>query len=292
MTDHVHPFRAFMRDLARNRLAIVGLVIVSALTLCALASFVIAPWDRVVSQERALRFAGMSWSHPLGCDDYGRDMLMRLIYGARISLLVGITVVGIGMSVGAVTGLVSGFFGGWIDSILMRIIDVFLAFPFFLLAIAVAGFLGPSLRNAIIALGIATVPDYARLVRGSVLSLRECTFVEAAVVAGASKRRIMFRHIFPNLHGTLLVYGTLKISTAVMAEAGLSYLGVGAQDPMPTWGKMLSSMRGQILLHPWHIFAPGAAILLTVMGFNFLGDGLRDLLDPRLRKVMRNAAPM
>lgn len=289
MSERGHPFAVFVRDFRRNRLAVAGLVIVSGLVLAALSSFVFAPWDAVASQQRELARSGMSWQHPLGCDDYGRDILLRLLYGARISLLVGLTVVGIGMSIGAVTGLISGFFGGWVDSVLMRIVDIFLAFPFFLLAIAIAGFLGPSLQNAIIALGIATVPDYARLVRGSVLSLREFTFVEAAVVSGAGKRRIMFLHIFPNLVGTLLVYGTLKISTAIMAEAGLSYLGIGAQDPVPTWGKMLSEMRGAMLFHPWHIFAPGLAILLTVMGFNFLGDGLRDLLDPRLRKVMRTA---
>lgn len=286
MSERQSPLAAFWRDFRRNRLAMVGLTIVVILLLAALASFVIAPYDVVVSQDRTQRLAGPSVSHWLGCDELGRDVLLRLLYGSRISLLVGITVVAIGMTMGTMLGLVSGHFGGWVDSLIMRIVDIFLAFPFFLLAIAVAGFLGPSLRNAILALGIASVPSYTRIVRGSVLSIREMTFVESAVVAGAGNIRIMVVHIFPNLIGTLLVYGTLRISTAIMAEAGLSYLGIGAQDPLPTWGKMLSNLREHMLFHPWHILAPGMAILITVMGFNFLGDGLRDLLDPRLRKVM------
>jgi peptide/nickel transport system permease protein len=290
VTEHRHPLALFWADFHRNRLAMVGMVIVGFLLLAALSSFYFAPWSAVVSQDRGASLTGPSWQHWLGCDELGRDMLLRLVYGARISLLVGISVVAIGMSCGSLFGLISGYAGGWVDSVIMRLTDIFLAFPFFLLAIAVAGFLGPSLRNAILALGIATIPDYTRLVRGSVLSLREATFVEASIVAGARPPRIMIHHIFPNLVGTLFVYGTLKISTAIMAEAGLSYLGVGAQDPMPTWGKMLSNLREQILFHPWHILAPGTAILLTVMGFNFLGDGLRDLLDPRLRQVLRASA--
>jgi peptide/nickel transport system permease protein len=280
------PLAAFCRDFRRNRLAVVGLLIVTVLLLAALSSFVVAPYDVVVSQERTQRLAGPTGAHWLGCDELGRDVFLRLLYGSRVSLLVGITVVAIGMTMGTMLGLVSGHFGGWVDSVIMRIVDIFLAFPFFLLAIAVAGFLGPSLRNAILALGIASVPSYTRIVRGSVLSIREMTFVESAVVAGAGNIRIMVVHIFPNLIGTLLVYGTLRVSTAIMAEAGLSYLGIGAQDPLPTWGKMLSNLREHMLFHPWHILAPGMAILITVMGFNFLGDGLRDLLDPRLRKVM------
>lgn len=285
-----HPLAVFWADLRRNRLAMVGLVIVTLLLLAALSSFVVAPWDAVVRQDRAAKLSGPSAAHWLGCDEVGRDLFLRILYGARISLFVGVSVVAIGMICGTVFGLIAGYAGGWVDSVFMRLTDIFLAFPFFLLAIAVAGFLGPSLRNAILALGIATIPDYTRLVRGSVLSLRECTFVEASVVAGAGPARILFRHIFPNIVGTLLVYGTLKISTAIMAEAGLSYLGVGAQDPTPTWGKMLANLREHMLFQPWHILAPGLAILLTVMGFNFLGDGLRDLMDPRLRQVLRASA--
>lgn len=286
MTERQHPALVFWRDFRRNRLAMIGLFIVLVLFISAVASFFFAPWDSVVKQDRRARLAGPSADHWLGTDEIGRDVFLRLLYGSRISLLVGVTVVSIGMGAGTILGLAAGLLGGWLDSITMRLVDIFLAFPFFLLAIAVAGFLGPSLQNAIIALGVASIPTYTRIVRGSTLSVREMTFVEAAQAAGAGKIRIMLVHILPNLIGTLLVFGTLRVSTAIMAEAALSYLGVGAQDPMPTWGKMLSNLRDHMLFHPWHILGPGMAILITVIGFNFLGDALRDLLDPQMRKLM------
>jgi len=226
-----------------------------------------------------------SLKHLFGTDHLGRDIFLRILYASRTSLLVGVTVVAIGMSIGAVLGLFAGYFGGWWDQTISRFVDVMVAFPFLLLAIAVSATLGPSLRNVILALGFATFPSYVRLVRGCVLSIKEEAFVEAARVIGAGRIAIMFRHILPNLFGTLLVYGTLRISTAILAESGLSYLGLGAQPPNPTWGNMLSDGREYILFYEWLPLFPGLAILITVMGFNFLGDGLRDLLDPRLKDL-------
>lgn len=268
----------------RDKAAIVGLAIVILLTLAAIASIWIAPLSVVSDQnlERALQ--PPSWDHWMGTDQFGRDIALRVLHGARISLFVGFVAVAIGMSIGLVLGTSAGYFGGWWDTIVMRITDVMLAFPFLLLALAITAALGPSLQNALLALGIASFPSYTRLVRGNVLSLREEHYVDAAKVAGASPNRIMFRHLMPNLFGTLIVYGTLRVSTAILAEAGLSYLGLGAQPPRPTWGGMLSEGRDYILFFEWMPLFPGLAILLTVTGFNLLGDGLRDALDPKTRK--------
>jgi len=268
----------------RDRSAIAGLIIVLLLTLAALLSVWLAPWHLVTGQNLAEALQPPSWKHWMGTDQFGRDLALRVLYGARISLFVGFVAVAIGMSIGLVLGTSAGYFGGWWDTLIMRITDIMLAFPFLLLALAITAALGPSLQNALLALGIASFPSYTRLVRGNVLSLREENYVEAAKVAGAGSNRIMFRHLMPNLFGTLVVYGTLRVSTAILAEAGLSYLGLGAQPPTPTWGGMLSEGRDYILFFEWLPLFPGLAILLTVTGFNLLGDGLRDALDPKTRK--------
>ncbi|MCX7718587.1 MAG: ABC transporter permease [Candidatus Sumerlaeaceae bacterium] len=269
------------RRLRRDRAAVAGLIIVALLAATALLSLFVAPWERVIAQDLLHALEPPSARHWFGTDYLGRDVFLRVLYGSRISLTVGLVVVAIGMSIGLVLGTSSGYFGGWWDALVMRVTDVMLAFPFLLLAIAVTAVLGPSLHNTILALGFASFPAYTRLVRGQVLALREETYIEAARVAGAGHTRIMWRHIIPNLAGTLIVYGTLRISTAILAEAGLSYLGLGAQPPQPTWGNMLSDGRDYILFYTWLPLFPGLAILLTVAGFNLLGDGLRDALDPK-----------
>ncbi|MEI7635493.1 MAG: ABC transporter permease [bacterium] len=271
------------RRLRKDRAAMAGLVIVALLVIAALASLFIAPYRLVIAQDLRHALEPPSEQHWFGTDYVGRDVFLRILYGSRISLTVGIVVAGIGMTIGLVLGTTTGYLGGWWDAIVMRLTDIMLAFPFLLLAIAITAVLGPSLLNTILALGFASFPAYTRLVRGSVLTLREENYIEAARVSGASTARIMFRHLIPNLIGTLIVYGTLRISTAILAEAGLSYLGLGAQLPTPTWGNMLSDGRNYLLFYEWLPLFPGLAILITVAGFNLLGDGLRDAFDPKSR---------
>lgn len=278
-------FHDFWRRFRRNTLAMLGLIVVIGLVLTAISSFIVAPYDKVVAQDFPSTLQPPSLAHPMGTDQLGRDVLLRVLYASRTSLLVGFTVVLIGMTVGTSLGLLAGYLGGWVDSVISRFSDVMLAFPFLLMAIAVTAALGPSLWNLIIALGVATFPSYTRLVRGSVLAIKAEQFVDAAQSIGVGKVRIMLRHILPNLMGTLLVYGTLRVSTAILAESGLSFLGLGAQPPEPTWGNMLSDAREYLLFYRWLPLFPGLAILVTVLGFNLLGDGLRDILDPRLRDV-------
>lgn len=284
MKEFLLSLRTVWIKFRRDKAAIAGLVIVICLVLAAILSVFIAPFDAVATQNLENALQPPSWDHWMGTDQFGRDLALRVLYGSRISLFVGFVAVSIGMSIGVILGTSSGFFGGWWDTFVMRITDIMLAFPFLLLALAITAALGPSLQNALLALGIASFPSYTRIVRGQVLTLREENYVDAARVAGASNSRIMFRHLVPNLFGTLIVYGTLRVSTAILAEAGLSYLGLGAQPPTPTWGGMLSEGRDYILFFEWIPLFPGLAILLTVTGFNLLGDGLRDALDPKTRK--------
>jgi peptide/nickel transport system permease protein len=293
-------FAEFWRRFRRNRLAVLGLVIVAILVVVAAASAFVIPYEEVIRQVPSRALLPPSWEHPLGTDHLGRDVFARIIYASKTSLLVGVTVVTIGMSIGTVLGLLAGYLGGWWERIIMRLVDIMLAFPFMLLAIAVSATIGPAMVDVmrenlgiagftslpvILALGFATFPDYVRLVRGSVLSIREEQYVDAARALGAGKRRIMLMHILPNLVGTLLVYGTMKISTAILAESGLSFLGLGAQPPEPTWGNMLSEGREYLLFFSWLPLFPGLAILVTVLGFNFVGDGMRDVLDPHMKDV-------
>ena len=227
---------------------------------------------------------GPSGAHWLGTDEFGRDILARLIHGARVSLKVGILAVGLSIIVGGILGAISGFYGGTIDNIIMRAMDIFLAVPSILLAIAIVSALGPSMINLMIAISVSSVPTYARIVRASVLSIRDQEFIEAAKAIGASNTRIIFKHIIPNALAPVIVQGTLGVANAILSIAGLSFIGLGIQPPAPEWGSMLSGGR-QYLRYAWWVTTfPGLAIMITILSLNLLGDGLRDALDPRLKQ--------
>jgi peptide/nickel transport system permease protein len=261
----------------RLGIALVILAVAAALV----GPFIVAADPR--SQELALRLAGPTWAHPLGLDELGRDILARLVAGARVSLLVGVSVVSVSAFVGLLVGGVAGYAGGWVDTILGRIIDVLMAFPGILLAIALVAALGPSLRNVVIALTVIGWVGYARLVRGQVLKAREFEYVQAARSLGASAPRVLLRHVLPFAYPAVLVQATLGMAGAIVAEASLSFLGLGVQPPTPSWGAMLDAGRSHLLDAPHLTVFPGLAIALLVLGFNFLGDGLRDRIDPRRR---------
>jgi len=268
--------------LLRSPLTVAGLVLIAAFGLSALLAPGLAPADPL-EQVLAQRLSPPSLAHWLGTDQLGRDILSRLLFGARISLIVGLVVVGTAGTFGTLVGLVAGYARGLADEALMRVTDIFFAFPALILAMAIAGALGPSLTNAMIAIAVVTWPVYARLVRAQVLSLREREFVESARSLGASTSRILWRHILPNTLAPLLVQASFDMGGAILSAAGLSFIGFGAQPPTPEWGVMISEGRKFISTQPWLPLFPGLAILLTVAAFNLIGDGLRDALDPRLR---------
>ena len=278
----VIPARARRPAWRRSPLTVAGLVLIAILALIALSAPLIAPANPL-KQVLSARLKPPSTAHWLGTDQLGRDLLSRMIYGARISLLIGIVVVGLAGSIGTLVGLVAGYAGGWLDEGLMRLTDVFFAFPALILAMAISGALGPSLTNAMIAIAVVSWPVYARLVRAQVLSLRELEFVEAARSLGASADRIVWQHILPNTLAPLLVQASFDMGGAILSAAGLSFIGFGAQPPTAEWGVMISDGRNYIVTQPWLSLFPGLAILLTVAAFNLIGDGLRDALDPRLR---------
>jgi peptide/nickel transport system permease protein len=256
----------------------------TAVVLVTVLAAIVAPWAGPydpAEQELALRLERPSVAHPFGLDELGRDIFSRVLAGARISLFVGLTVVGISSVVGILLGSVAGYFGGWIDDLISRAIDVLLAFPGILLAIALVAVLGPSLGNVVMALSVIGWVGYARLVRGQVLKSRELEFVQAARALGAGTPRILFRHVVPTTLPAVMVQATLGMAGAILAEASLSFLGLGVQPPTPSWGTMLNGGRLHLLDAPHLTIFPGAAIAVLVLGFNFLGDGLRDLLDPK-----------
>jgi ABC-type dipeptide/oligopeptide/nickel transport system permease subunit len=264
-----------------------GLVIALALLACAAAPGLIAPFDPY-AQELGLRLRPPSWlggpaGHLLGTDQLGRDILARIIYGAQVTLLLCGAAVGLAAIVGVAAGLVSGFFGGWLDVVLQRLIDIQLAFPLILLVIAIVAVLGPSLANLVLIMGLSGWPRFARIVRGSVLAVRELTFVEAARATGASQLRIMLRHVLPNVLSAIIVYASFELARMILLEATLSFLGLGVQPPTPTWGGMINDGR-KYLNQSWTVsLAPGVAIALVILACNILGDALRDALDPQLR---------
>ena len=268
----------------RNPRILVGGVIIALLIFVAIAAPLVAPYDpTLVDVTTAL--LPPSPEHPLGTDDLGRDVLSRVIWGSRISLSVGLIAVGIGFLVGVSLGLLAGYVGGLLDLVAMRAIDTLLAFPALLLAISITAALGPQIQNAMIAIGIVAVPAYTRLTRAQVLSLREREFVLAARTIGATPLRVLLRHLFPNATNALVVQATLGIAAAILAEAALSFLGLGAQPPEPSWGQDINyNARYLSNLKWWMSVGPGTAIFLAVFAFNFLGDALRDALDPRLRR--------
>lgn len=271
------------RRLRRNPRALVGFVVLLIIVVAALLANVISPYDPN-SQDLRGRLQGPTAEHWLGTDQFGRDVLSRMIYGGRISLQVGFISVGIALAIGGAMGLVGGYYSGRIDTVLMAFVDVLLALPAFLLALAIIAALGPGLINVMIAVGIANIPAFARITRSSVITVREQDFVAAALAAGAGDGRVMIRHIIPNALSPVIVQVTLSLAGAILSAAGLSFLGLGAQPPTPEWGSMLSSARPFIREAHWVVTFPGLAIVITVLALNFVGDGLRDALDPRSKR--------
>jgi peptide/nickel transport system permease protein len=268
--------------LLRNPVAMAGGAVVILLTLLAIAAPYLAPYDPIY-QDLANSLAGPSMKHLAGTDVHGRDIFSRIIHGTRISLRIGFLGMLLGCVVGVILGLVAGYYGGWADTIIMRLMDVQLAFPGLLVAICIIAIIGPGLENVILAVGIFSVPLFARVTRGQILSLKEQEFIVAARMMGAQDGRIMLNHLLPNAVAPLLVLCTLRIATAILTAASLSFLGLGAQPPIPEWGAMLSDGRAYLSIAPHVATTPGLAILISVLAFNLLGDGLRDALDPRLK---------
>lgn len=286
-----------LRTLTRNRSAMIGLVILLLLTFVAIFAPVLATYDpeapliglEPVKKREApcIHLLGCPEDKPqhyFGIDGNVRDVFSRVLYGARLSLIIGFTTVSFALIVGTILGLISGYFGGWLDNVIMRMMDVLLAFPSLLLAIAIVTVLGPGLINALLAIGIVSIPTYARVTRASVLLIKEMDFVTASRALGAEDRKVIFRHILPNSFTPLIVQGTLGIATAILDAAALSFLGLGAQHPTPEWGLMVGQEYKNIFNAPHLTLFPGLALMLVVLSFNLLGDGLRDALDPRLSR--------
>jgi len=283
-----HPFIDQISQLYRNKTAVIGLVIITIFILSGVLAPYISPHDPLETSlydqiKPPVWHAKGTWKNILGTDDLGRDILSRLIYGARVSLAVAVVSVGLAFVFGTLLGCISGYYKGKLDSVIMRIMDMILSFPYILLAIVIVAYLGPNLRNAMIAIGITYIPRFARIVRGSVLEECEKDYVTSARAVGARDWRIIFIAILPNCLGPLIVQTTLSFASAILDAAALSFLGLGAQPPTPEWGAMIAKSRGLILRASWVMTFPGLAILFAVLGFNLLGDGLRDALDPRLR---------
>lgn len=276
-------FRGVMHRLSKSPLAMFGLFVVIGLVLTAIFAPYLAPYSET-QMDLMHRFSGPSLQHFFGTDQFGRDLFSRIIYGSRISLQVGLIAVGIALVVGGLLGSVAGYYGGKIDNLIMRAMDILLAVPGTLLAIAVAASLGPGLFNLMIAVGISAVPQYARIVRSSVLSIRGQEYVEAARSVGSSDARIILKHILPNSMAPIIVQSTLGVAAAILNAAGLSFIGLGIQPPAPEWGAMLSGGRGYIRDYSYMTLFPGLVIMITIMALNFLGDGLRDALDPKLKQ--------
>ena len=274
------PVRLALRRLLRRRAAVVGLTVVVFFIALAVFAPLLAPYDPIATDWRAVR-KPPSALHLFGTDELGRDVLARVIWGARASLLAGLVSVSIALAVAVPLGLLSGYLGGVVDGLLMRIIDAMLAIPFLVLAIALAAFLGPSLTNAMIAIGVVQTPIFTRLTRGQALAVKHEDYIEAARAVGNPHHRILLRHILPNILAPILVQATLAIAAAIIAEASLSFLGLGQQPPAPSWGSMLNTASHFLSQAPWMAVWPGLAIFSLVLSFNLLGDGLRDALDPR-----------
>ncbi|WML57390.1 nickel transporter permease [Neobacillus sp. PS2-9] len=276
------PWKEALQSFAKNKLAVAGLGIVVFFIIIAILAPVISPYS-YKEQVLSDRMLAPSSEHWFGTDDFGRDIFSRIVYGARISLWVGtFSVIG-SVVFGTILGIVAGYYGRWVDGIISRIFDIMLAFPSILLAIAVVAILGPSLKNALIAIAVINIPNFGRLVRSKVLSVKQEEYIMAARAVGMRDTRILFRHILPNSISPVIVQATLAIATAIIEAAALGFLGMGAQAPTPEWGKMLADSKNYITQAPWTLFFPGVAIMLTVLGFNLMGDGLRDILDPKMK---------
>ena len=273
-------FDDIWRQFRKQRLGLIGGGILCMLLLVALLAPVLAPYDPL-AQDLYQRLQSPSTDHWFGTDDFGRDILSRIVYGSRISLRIGLIAISLALTGGTLFGLVAGYRGGMVDMLIMRLMDLMLAFPSILLAIAIVAVIGPGIENAILAVSIVLVPQFARLVRSSVLTVREATYVEAARALGATESRLLFYSILPNCTAPLIVQTTLGMGTAILDAAGLSFLGRGPQPPVPEWGAMLSGGRELLLRAPWVMTFPGLAIFTVVLGLNLFGDGLRDALDPK-----------
>lgn len=274
--EHWYQFKS-------NKTAVAGLIIILLFIFVGILAPLIAPMDPIEQNIALRKSAPFTNGYILGSDDLGRDVLSRIIYGARISMIIGVLAVSISLTCGAIIGLVSAYYGGIVDKIIMRIIDIMLAFPYILLTIVVVAILGPSLTNGMIAIGIAQIPSYARVVRASVLAEKESDYVMAERSLGAPDWELMICSILPNCLAPISVQATLGIGTAILDSAALSFLGLGAQPPTPEWGLMIASSKEFVTSAWWIVTLPGIATLLAVLGFNLLGDGLRDILDPRMR---------
>lgn len=272
----------FAERFFHNKIAVLGGAIVLFYIFIATFAPLLAPYDPY-AVDLGNKLQAPSWEHWMGTDDKGRDILSRIIYGSRLSMGVGFAAVLFGAFFGIIMGLVAGYYGGWVDSVISRILDVMLAFPGILLALAIISALGPSLFNVMVAVGIFSVPLFARIARGSTMEVRNLEYIDAIKTLGAHDGIIIFRHIFPNILSPLIIQGTLRLATAILSAAGLSFLGLGAQPPSSEWGTMLSGGRDFLFSAPYVAIFPGLTIALLVMGFNLFGDGLRDALDPRMK---------
>jgi peptide/nickel transport system permease protein len=272
-----------VRIFLQHKAAVLGMTVVLIVIFMAVFAPLVAPYDPL-SQELSNRLQTPSRQHLMGTDKYGRDILSRVVWGTRVSLQIGIIAVGIGASLGTIIGLISGYFGGLVDNILMRLMEILLTLPMLVLALVMVALLGSNLTNVMIAVGISILPRFARVIRGSTLSVREMDFVDAAKVLGAKPWRIIFRHVLPNTLHAVIVLATLRVATAILIEATLSFLGLGVEYDRPTWGSMINEGRLYLQTAPWLSIFPGLAIMLTVLGLSLFGDGLREALDPRLRE--------
>ena len=277
-------FRRIMKQLLRNRRAVVGGIVLLIIVFMAILAPYVTTHDPVKQNIRN-QLQPPSREHFFGTDQFGRDIYSRVIYGARLSLRVGFLAISFALVVGCFLGLVSGYYGGWLDMIVMRVIDILLALPGFLLALSIVAALGPGLENVIMAIGVSYIPSFARMMRSAVLATRELDYVDAAQALGASDWRIIFQHILPNSISPIIVLTTLSMAGAILSPAGLSFLGRGAQPPTPEWGSMIATARPFIRVSHWAVTVPGLAIFITVMCLNLVGDGLRDALDPRLKNL-------
>lgn len=284
----VQAGRSFWQDVGyrfiRNNKAIIGLVMLAIIVIMCLYGVVFLDYETdVINQDMSIQRQTPSLAHPFGTDDLGRDIFNRIVYGARYSLFIGFSSTLISLTIGSLLGCIAGYFGGKIDNVIMRLTDVFIAIPSTLMAIAVVSALGPNFANLIIAIALGDIPGYARIIRSSVLSVKDNEFVEASVAVGGSSAHIMAQHIFPNTLAALIVQATLGVGYVIIAASGLSYLGLGVMPPAPEWGAMLSEAQAQIRYFPHQMIFPGLAIVLTVLALNLLGDALRDAIDPTLK---------
>jgi peptide/nickel transport system permease protein len=276
------PMKMMTNRFKKNKRAMVGLWMVLVFIVVAIFAPLIAPYDPI-EQNMQIMLEKPSLKHPFGTDEFGRDLLSRIIYGAQISLAIGTVGVLIAVIFGVALGTIAGYFGGWIDHIIMRIMDIFMAFPSFLLALAIVSVLGPGMVNVMIAIGIFSIPNFSRIARSSVISIKNKEFIEATRAMGGTDTRIIIKHLIPNSISPIIVLSTMRIATAIITAAGLSFLGMGAQPPTPEWGAMLSTGREYLRVAPHVSTIPGLAIMFLVLGFNMLGDGLRDALDPKMK---------